>query len=639
MLSAFNRVLENISVRNKLFLGFGVVLALTILIAGSSWSGLGSLSDRGRHVVVTSKLNDLARDVLITRLNYTVQPDAAGAAAIFKRLDELDQHLAYSKSVFLLPANIADLSQATEATKRYRAHLTEFVQAMTARDNDQPVLVRHGDTADAELQTLANRMASQDRNQAERDAVAKAQVLLDQARAQVNQYAYSLKSELAQPANDAIEQASRQLNTLNAVMSPAEPDSVQRIQTALAAFRTSFVQFIDNNTTASKAVTGLRAEIAVLLGISEKLAQNEIALSAEDVDTANRVLAIATLAALVIGALATWLITHQIVGPLNATLRNAERVADGDLTHDMMVTRRDELGALQRSMQRMTLNLRDLIGGLRDGVQEIAGAAEELSAVTEQTSAGVNGQRVETDQVATAMSQMTAAVHDVARNAEQASGAAVNASREASEGNNVVGQAISQIERLATEVENSTAAMAELKRESEKIGSVLDVIKGVAAQTNLLALNAAIEAARAGEAGRGFAVVADEVRSLAQRAHTSTEEIEQLISGLQSGTMLVAGSLESSRTLTDSSVELAQRAGSSLGSITRSVSAIESMNHQIAAAAEQQSSATEGINRSVINVRQISEQTASASDETAASSVRLAQLGSELQIMVGKFKL
>jgi methyl-accepting chemotaxis protein len=433
-------------------------------------------------------------------------------------------------------------------------------------------------------------------------------------------------------------QALSQLNAINTAL-PDESASTQLIQKEAAAFQTGFSQFVDTNDVASKTLTEMLASIRSVIATSDLLSKRQVDQGDIDVNDAFTLLGGASLVALLLGVLAAWVITRQIVGPLKLTLLNAERVADGDLTHEMVVSRRDELGALQRSMQRMTVNLRELIGGLRDGVQEIAGAAEELSAVTEETSAGVNGQRMETDQVATAMGQMTAAVQDVARNAEQASGAAVNASREAGEGNEVVGQAVAQIERLAGEVDNSMAAMAELKRESEKIGSVLDVIKGVAQQTNLLALNAAIEAARAGEAGRGFAVVADEVRSLAQRAQTSTEEIEQLISGLQGGTVRVADSLESSRALTVSSVELAQRAGTALGSITRSVSAIEAMNHQIAAAAEQQSSATEGINRSVINVRQISEQTAAASDETAASSIRLAQLGAELQTMVGKFKL
>ncbi|WP_411741497.1 methyl-accepting chemotaxis protein [Pseudomonas sp. GL-B-26] len=237
------------------------------------------------------------------------------------------------------------------------------------------------------------------------------------------------------------------------------------------------------------------------------------------------------------------------------------------------------------------------------------------------------------------MNEMTATVQEVARNAEEASEAAVAADQQAREGDKVVGEAIAQIERLAKEVGSSTEAMGHLKRESDKIGSVLDVIKSVAQQTNLLALNAAIEAARAGEAGRGFAVVADEVRSLAQRTQKSTEEIEELIVGLQTGTQQVATIMDNSRSLTDSSVELTRRAGGSLESITRTVSAIQSMNQQIAAAAEQQSAVAEEINRSVLNVRDVSEQTSAASEETAASSIELARLGTHLQMLVGRFKV
>jgi methyl-accepting chemotaxis protein len=281
--------------------------------------------------------------------------------------------------------------------------------------------------------------------------------------------------------------------------------------------------------------------------------------------------------------------------------------------------------------------LRDLIGGIRDSVTQIASAAEELSAVTEQTSAGVNSQKVETDQVATAMHEMSATVHEVARNAEQASVAASAADTQAREGDKVVGQAIAQIEKLASEVVRSTDAMNVLEQESDKIGKVMDVIKAVAEQTNLLALNAAIEAARAGEAGRGFAVVADEVRGLAQRTQQSTEEIEGLVAALQNGTRQVSDIMLSSRQLTDSSVALTRKAGTSLESITNTVSNIQAMNQQIAAAAEQQSSVAEEISRSILNVRDVSEQTAAASEETAASSVELARLGNQLQMLVPAF--
>ncbi|WP_419203924.1 methyl-accepting chemotaxis protein [Pseudomonas argentinensis] len=234
---------------------------------------------------------------------------------------------------------------------------------------------------------------------------------------------------------------------------------------------------------------------------------------------------------------------------------------------------------------------------------------------------------------------MSATVQEVARSAAEASQAAVDADREASQGDRVVAETIAQIERLASEVSRSSEAMGELQSESNKIGGVMDVIKAVAEQTNLLALNAAIEAARAGEAGRGFAVVADEVRGLAQRTQKSTEEIEGLIAGLQRGTQQVAVIMQSSRELTDSSVALTRRAGDALGAITSRVSNIQAMNQQIAAAAEQQGAVAEEISRSVVNVRDISEQTAEASEETAASSVELARLGNQLQTMVSHFRV
>jgi methyl-accepting chemotaxis protein len=237
------------------------------------------------------------------------------------------------------------------------------------------------------------------------------------------------------------------------------------------------------------------------------------------------------------------------------------------------------------------------------------------------------------------MHEMSATVQEVARNAEQASSAASAADKQAREGDKVVGEAIVQIERLAAEVVRSSEAMNGLQLESNKIGKVMDVIKAVAEQTNLLALNAAIEAARAGEAGRGFAVVADEVRGLAQRTQKSTEEIEALVAGLQNGTQQVSSIMLSSRSLTDSSVALTRKAGASLTSITQTVSNIQAMNQQIAAAAEQQSAVADEISRSIVNVRDASEQTAAASGETAASSVELARLGSQLQTLISRFRM
>lgn len=337
--------------------------------------------------------------------------------------------------------------------------------------------------------------------------------------------------------------------------------------------------------------------------------------------------------------MASWLITRQITRPLKDTLDVVDRIASGDLTHNQTIDRTDELGILQNGIQRMGATLRELIGGIRDGVTQIASASEELSAVTTQTSAGVNSQKTETDQVATAMHEMAATVQEVAQNAEQASVEATKADDQAREGARVVLEVMRQIEKLAEESKRSAVAMGTLQMETDKIGTVMDVIKAVAEQTNLLALNAAIEAARAGEAGRGFAVVADEVRSLAQRTQQSTEEIRGLVIGLQNGTKQVAETMLSSRTLTDSSVSLTRKAGASLEIINGTVSSIQAMNQQIASAAEEQSSVAEEISRSIINVRDVSEQTATASEQTALSSAELARLGVHLQTMVSHFKV
>ncbi|WP_037007329.1 methyl-accepting chemotaxis protein [Pseudomonas asplenii] len=639
MLAPLNRLLENISVRAKLTLGFAVVMLLTLLIATTGWLGIQALGDRSDRILDIARLNDLTRDVRNGRLFYSINPDAEHAAAVVKLLDSLDNHLAHDRSVFHPPASQPLLETATMVAKSYRAHFNDFSQAVQARDATRAVFGGHADEAVARLKKLMAIATSPSGDQVQIDSLVKAQTVVQQARFQLRGYSYSLKPELQKPAREAIDDAITYINTLTTRLPGSMAGDVQGLLQAMTRYGETVALFANAQGKADSAQVQLDGDIRNLLAATQQLSQDQVDQRRDDVLAARNLLGGALLAALLLGVIAAWTITRLIVGPLMETLRRAEQVASGNLSDDSMVSRRDELGLLQLSMQRMTVNLRELIGGLRDGVVRISGAAEQLSAVTEQTRSGVNNQKHETDQVATAMNEMAATVQDVARNAEQASSAAVNASQAARAGDEVLAQAMAQIERLADEVGNSTAAMNDLKQESDRIGSVLDVIKSVAQQTNLLALNAAIEAARAGEAGRGFAVVADEVRSLAQRTQSSTEEIEQLITGLQSGTDKVALSLESSRALTHSSVELTRQAGTSLHGISESVQAIESMNHQIATAAEQQSAVAEEINRSVINVRDISEQTSAASEETASSSVELTRLGNHLQMLVGKFTL
>ncbi|OYW94843.1 MAG: methyl-accepting chemotaxis protein, partial [Pseudomonadales bacterium 32-61-5] len=408
--------------------------------------------------------------------------------------------------------------------------------------------------------------------------------------------------------------------------------------TAIGNYEKAFTEFRGNRGTRIALEQAMQNQAQRILDAADQaLAQATGAMQTQRSNAFLMLTVITALAAL-IGMAAAMLITRMIVVPLRYTVQLAQQVAGGDLTQTQRVTRQDELGQLQQAMSDMTQSLRTLIGRIGGGIGQIATAAEQLSSVTAQTSAGVQNQRLETEQVVTAMHEMSATVQEVAQNAEQASLAAGEADRQARQGDLVVQDAVVQVGNLAVEVEQSTNAIEALHAESGRIGSVLEVIRAVAEQTNLLALNAAIEAARAGEQGRGFAVVADEVRALARRTHDSTEEIEGLIGNLQRVAKQAVEQMQSSRDLTQRTVELAQEAGAALGRITESVSTIEQMNQQIAAAAEEQSAVAENISESVTRVHDIGEQSASASEQTAAASAELARLGVELQGLVRHFR-
>ncbi|WP_460123137.1 methyl-accepting chemotaxis protein [Pseudomonas sp. H3_G09] len=630
--------LGNVSVKRKLGIGFGLVLLLTLLITFTGWTGMSGIISRGDKLGFISSLNELTKDLRLARMDYDMRRGEQGPGAVNGYLNQLESGLQSARGMIEQPSDVAMVDQQLAAVAEYKRAFGEMTQATVQREDARSKLGANADNAVAKVGEVESALLQGD-SVAQYNAVIELSKLLQQARYQVRGYTYSGKADAEQPALTAIDNALKNLESLPTRVPEQHIANLQQATDSLKAYRAAVAQFRDSQVKNTAALANMSAQGDILIAASKKLTESQTVVRDTDAAHAKNMLLVATALALAFGLIAAWAITRQIIIPLTQTLKVAERVAAGDLTHNLVSLRRDELGQLQRSMQSMTQGLRELIGGISDGVTQIASAAEELSAVTEQTSAGVNNQKVETDQVATAMNEMAATVQEVARNAEEASEAAVAADQQAREGDKVVGEAIAQIERLALEVSHSTEAMGELKRESDKIGSVLDVIKSVAQQTNLLALNAAIEAARAGEAGRGFAVVADEVRSLAQRTQKSTEEIEELIVGLQNGTQQVATIMDNSRSLTDSSVELTRRAGGSLESITRTVSAIQAMNQQIAAAAEQQSAVAEEINRSVLNVRDVSDQTSAASEETAASSVELARLGTHLQMLVGRFKV
>ncbi|MBV5311195.1 methyl-accepting chemotaxis protein [Chromatium okenii] len=348
-----------------------------------------------------------------------------------------------------------------------------------------------------------------------------------------------------------------------------------------------------------------------------------------------------SIAGLVLMIALIWLLSRSIAHPLREVVAVLEDIAsgEGDLTRQLPVQGNDEITHLASAFNRFVDKIHTLVRQTTDAVTQLTTAAAHLSDGSEEAKAQVERQRTETEQVATAMHEMTATVQEVSRNANSAAHAARDANQEAGKGERIVQNTVAAIEALARDIDAAAEVIRRLETDSDTIGKVLDVIRSIAEQTNLLALNAAIEAARAGEQGRGFAVVADEVRTLASRTQESTKEIQTMIERLQAGAESAVTAMQQSRSRSVETVAQAGQAGAALNSIATAIVRIDDMNTQIASAAEEQSAVAEEINRNVNNITQSVEMTAQGSRTIANSSEQLAQLANGLQARLRQFRI
>ncbi len=376
-----------------------------------------------------------------------------------------------------------------------------------------------------------------------------------------------------------------------------------------------------------------------LLEINTQQADNANQQAADQYSSAFNLVVTLLVIATGLTLLFAWLLTNSITKPIANALSAAEEIAEGNLTRPITVDGEDEAGRLLAAMAKMQEKLRDTLQRISGSATQLASAAEELNSVTDESARGLTQQNNEIEQAATAVNEMTSAVEEVARNAVSTSEASKNATTSAGDGRDLVQETVSAIERMSADVQSTATLIGDLANESRDIGKVLDVIRGLADQTNLLALNAAIEAARAGEAGRGFAVVADEVRALAHRTQQSTSEIERMIGSIQSGTEHAVDSMRNSTERAESTLNIARGAGLSLDTINSAIVEINERNLVIASAAEEQAQVAREVDRNLVNIRDLSVQSATGANQTSAASNELSRLALDLNNMVGRFSL
>ncbi|MBU1466549.1 MAG: methyl-accepting chemotaxis protein, partial [Gammaproteobacteria bacterium] len=599
-------------------------------------SGVNTLLSRADKVRLSNDLDDTVVEMQRARELYVTSGSAKDKDELLRRTEVLADFLKEGKNLY----NGSDVRELVKLTEQ---NLLEYKKALTnltdARKNWEAI----DDNATKLRRNIFNQYDQTIQQLRQQNDIENMNTALDVANSwyaltsEINDYVIkkeNIPTELVTTRFQAIINQTKSLQLSN--------DLQDKKQTILSLLNGYEELGKSNPTVNAELIRAQKNLMALSADMNDKI--DSITLlqeqkSKEDGDQVSTLLITVTAIAILMGIFFAMLIRHMIIKPMNEVMTAVEKISDGDLTQILNTDRKDELGQLYNNIGVMSRTLNKLISEVITGVLNLSSTSEQLEAISKQGQTMMQSQKDETDQVATAINEMSSTVSEVARNAETAAEATTKTDNIVNQGNLKVSDTAKSIESLASDLTVTSKAMEQLKIRTDNVGNVLEVIKAVAEQTNLLALNAAIEAARAGEAGRGFAVVADEVRGLASRTQSSAKEIEDLIVELQNGAQESLDKMLKSRDLSTKNAEQAKEVLALFANISEQVGYVQDMNNQIATAAEEQSQVSDEINRSVENVRQLADRTTEGSIESVAAVSNLRALSHQLKSLTDRFKI
>ncbi|GAB3519018.1 methyl-accepting chemotaxis protein [Photobacterium alginatilyticum] len=646
--------IQNLKVGTKLSFGFGLILILMSFLTMNAFLGFTSLEKDVDTADDVNRMVKFIKEARINEKNYVIRGTDSSVSGINKVVNDLislaeekksnadeqddkvnmDRMIAATRAYHREFNNYMDLKQrGQQASEIMRERARDVDLLLTSIRQDHKTAYQALIAAQAEGERIAQEIEKGD------DANRLIKWMLETRRAEKN-FMLSLDNQYATRVEENIVDMTQLMNELKSrYRTTKHKKMADKVLENVGQYTVSFNNYVNYASNMEKANDAMLVNAREAESLADGIRKIQKTRLADNIWTIEATSIVLALFGIVAGLVVSVIITRQIVRPLHEAVAMTQKIAEGDLTLDIQANRKDEIGDLFAAIGTMSRHLQQVMVRLNDSINHIATASEELSAVTTQTSAGVNAQKSDIEQVATAMTEMNATSQEVANRANSTSEAVKQANQQTQKGNELVAGTVQGMNQLASDVEKSAGVIQKVRDDSESIASVLDVIKGIADQTNLLALNAAIEAARAGEFGRGFAVVADEVRALAQKTQDSTVEIESMITTLKTGSESAVTEMGNSQQQVQQMVTMAEDVNQTLAAITEEVATITDMNLQIANAAKEQSDVAEDVNVRINAIQDVSDQTAAASDQTSASSQELAKLGEELQALITRFKL